>query len=244
MPNSVSVRLKLLWLFLFTMVSMGCSSLETRELKPVAVAQDCTSKNSNWPPESWCNSTQPFGQACSGSQGPIKANTLQAFTDPTIPPASGWGDNYDKGTQPLACPWWVSTFSRAYVKFDVVSVVLPGPAQSIEGASLVWKTKRLAGNSAKACLKFLYEATGIWQRGNTPANLLFDNLDATAVNAGFYGVAAQAQKWFAHPEQNFGLMIEPSRASTQQYSDSECIDSLQDLRLTVKYRVNAIQWPQ
>ncbi len=46
------------------------------------------------------------------------------------------------------------------------------------------------------------------------------------------------------PSRTFGLMIEPSRASTQQYSDSECVESLEDLSLTVKYRVNPIKWPQ
>ena len=58
----------------------------------------------------------------------------------------------------------------------------------------------------------------------------------TAASGCFYGVVAQVKKWFANPDTNFGFMIEPSRATTKAKSNSDCLDSLEDLRLVVKYR--------
>ena len=216
----------------------GCSSdTVTLQLQPVELAQDCTSAH-HWADQAWCNSLPSAGLACAG----VKANTLKKWTDKTVPPMSGWADNYDNGTQPFACPWWVSTFSRAYVKFDPVHVVLPGTAQSIASAALVWNTKRVEGESLEesastACIKYLFEANGPWDRGKTPTTLLTNNLDTVAENAGFIGVVGSVQKWFTNPDQNFGLVIEPARNFTAQYSDARCLDSLENLHLSVKYRL-------
>lgn len=216
--------------------------VETKILKPILVDQDCTSRN-HMSDETWCTGLAPYGATCDGPEGPIKANSIKVLPSPTTAPISGWGDRYDKGSGPLKCPWFVSTFSRAYVKFDVKHVVTSGTVEGIDFASLSWKTKRLHGKQSNACSKYLYEATAMWERGKTPTTLLVSNLDAFAVNAGYYGVVKQVQKWFDHPEQNWGFIIEPSRNFTEQYSDSQCLESLEDLKLTVKYRVKQAQWP-
>ena len=216
--------------------------LETKVLKPVLVDQDCTSRD-HASDEAWCIGLPEYGKACEGPEGAIAANSIRMLSSPTTAPLSGWGDRYDPGSGPLKCPWFVSTFSRAYVKFDVQHVVTSGPVERIEFASLSWKTKRLHGKQSSACSKYLYEATGMWDRGKTPIVLLVNNLDAFAVHAGYYGVVKQVQKWFDHPEQNWGFVIEPSRNFTEQYSDSRCLESLEDLQLTVKYRVKQTQWP-
>jgi hypothetical protein len=215
--------------------------VETKMLKPLLVDQDCTSRDYS-SDAAWCISLPQYGKACEGPEGAIAANSIKMLS-PTTAPMSGWGDRYDKGSGPLKCPWFVSTFSRAYVKFDVQHVVTSGPVERIEFASLSWKTKRVQGKQSSACSKYLYEATGLWERGKTPSVLLVSNLDAFAVHAGYYGVVKQVQKWFEHPEQNWGFVIEPSRNFTEQYSDSKCLESLEDLKLTVKYRVKQTQWP-
>jgi hypothetical protein len=130
------------------------------------------------------------------------------------------------------------------VKFDVKHVVTNGTIEGIDYAALSWKTKRLAGAQPKACIKNLYEATGMWDRGKTPTELLATNLDTAGVNAGYFGVVKQVKKWFEFPDQNRGLIIEPSRNFTVQYSDSKCLESLEDLKLTVKYRVKPMPWPR
>ena len=84
----------------------------------------------------------------------------------------------------------------------------------------------------------------MWERGKTPTLLMVNNLDSFAVKAGYYGAVKQVQKWFANPDQNWGFMIEPSRNFTAQYSDSKCQESLEDMKLTVKYRVKQMPWPQ
>jgi len=242
MPDSASFNMKILFPLLIAIVSVRCSSVETKVLKPIVVTQDCTS-NDHLSNETWCLGLNPYSGTCHGTQGPLPADSIKLLANPSVPPVSGWSDDYDKGSGPLACPWWVSTFSRAYVKFDVKKVVISGTVEGIEFAALSWKTKRIKGNSSNACMKYLYEATGMWERGKTPVKLLVDNLDTTAVNAGYIGVVESVKKWFANPEQNWGFMIEPSRASTQQYSDSECLESLENLSLTVKYRVKKMKWP-
>jgi hypothetical protein len=220
----------------------GFSIVETKVLTPELVDQDCTSRD-HMANEVWCNGVQPYGTGCQGPGGVIKANSIKVLSSPTIAPLSGWGGRYDKGSGSFKCPWFVSTFSRAYVKFDVKHVVTSGTVEAIEFASLSWKTKRIEGNQASACIKYLHEATGLWDRGKTPTILLFSNLDTFAVKAGYFGVVKQVQKWFDHPEQNWGFMIEPSQNFNEQYSSSKCLESLEDLRLTVKYRVKPTQWP-
>src|SRR5437867_5454013 len=91
------------------------TTVETKVLKPVLVNEDCTTKD-HMSNESWCTGLHPYGQACEGPEGPITANSIKKLSSPTVAPIGGWSDRYDKGTAPLACPWWVSGFSRAYVK--------------------------------------------------------------------------------------------------------------------------------
>lgn len=241
MSYSVSIKKQLALLLLVVFVSVGCSQVETVTIKPASVAQDCTSKHHD-SSEAWCISLPSSGLACEGPEGGVAANSLKVFTDPLTPPQSGWGDSYDSGTGPLACPWWVSTFSRAYVKFNLNNIVLSGQAVGIDYASLSWTTHRIHGGSSNACIKYIYEAGGPWSLGNTPT-LLFNNLDTTAVNAGFIGVVDSAKKWWANPDVNWGFIIEPSRNYTEQYSDSECLEALENLSMTVKFRVNPIKWP-
>jgi len=220
--------------------------VETKVLRPVVVTQDCTTRD-HMSGEYWCKGNlQPYGKACTGSEGSIGSNSIKMLSSPTLAPVVGWYDRYNKGSGPLKCPWFVSGFSRAYVKFDVKHVVPSGGGviEGVEYAALSWKTKRLTGTQPKACIKYLYEATGMWDRGKTPAVLMVSNLDSFAVKAGYYGAVKPVQKWFANPDQNWGFMIEPSRNSTVQYSDSKCEESMEDLKLTVKYRVKQIQWPQ
>jgi hypothetical protein len=113
----------------------------------------------------------------------------------------------------------------------------PGEVESIVFGALTWKTKRLVGDSSNACIKYLYEATGTWKIGETPAILLYDNLDTNAKSVGYYGVAKQVKMWVENPDTNFGFIIEPSRTPrTVDKSNSECLESLEDLRLVVKYR--------
>jgi hypothetical protein len=126
----------------------------------------------------------------------------------------------------------------------VKHVVTAGTIERIDYAALSWKTKRLQGKQSNACIKYLYEATGMWDQGKTPTILLASNLDTFAVNAGYYGAVKQVTKWFANPDQNWGFIIEPSRNFTEQYSSSKCLESLEDLKLTVKYRVRQTQWPK
>ena len=219
------------------------TSVETKVLKPVVVNQDCTTRD-HMSNETWCTGLHPYGKACEGPEGPITANSIKKLSSPSVGPISGWSDRYNKGTPPFACPWWVSGFSRAYVKFDVKQVVTSGTIEGIEYAALSWKTKRLQGKQSNACSKYLYEVTGMWDRGKSPAILLASNLDTAAVNGGYFGAVKQAAKWFANPAQNWGFVIEPSRNFTEQYSSSKCLESLEDLKLTVKYRVKQMQWPK
>src|SRR5262249_10971229 len=204
MSNSVPLKTKTALLLLTAVVSLGFMSgetkvekpmtvqswstkagsgtvLETKVLKPVLVDQDCTSRD-HASDEAWCIGLPEYGKACEGPEGAIAANSIKMLSSPTTAPLSGWGDRYDPGSGPLKCPWFVSTFSRAYVKFDVQHVVTSGPVERIEFASLSWKTKRLHGKQSSACSKYLYEATGLWDRGKTPTVLLVSNLDAFAVN--------------------------------------------------------------
>lgn len=219
--------------------------VETKVLKPVVVTQDCTNRD-HMANETWCNGLQPYGKSCTGPEGTIGANSIKMLSSPTLAPVVGWYDRYNKGSGLFKCPWFVSGFSRAYVKFDVKHVVPSGGGtiEGVEYAALSWKTKRLTGTQPKACIKSLYEATGMWDRGKTPAVLMVSNLDSFAVKAGYYGAVKQVQKWFANHDQNWGFMIEPSRNFTVQYSDSKCQESLEDLKLTVRYRVKQTQWPQ
>jgi len=225
---------------LSVLVLVGCANTSTVHLEPALVAQHCTSKH-NEASDSYCVDINIFGSACTGSQGVIPANTLKEFTSPFPSPVVGWGDANDPGTEPFPCWKWVSTFSRGYVRFDLTKLL--GPVESIESAAVSWKTKRLKGGSSKSCAKALYEATGPWKRGATPVTLLYDNLDTTAVSDGYYGVTKQVVNWWTHPNENYGLVFEPSRAKTVEKSDSACIDSLENLRLTVKYRQKEVKWP-
>src|SRR6266568_4542550 len=190
MPSSTPFKIGIALSFLIAVVSLGSNSVETRGLKsvveptgststgfntsfetkvlkPVLVDQDCTTRD-HMSDDGWCNGLEPYGRACQGPEGPIAANSIKKLSSPAGAPTSGWLDRYDKGTKPLACPWWVSGFSRAYVKFDVKHVVTSGTIERIEYAALSWKTKRLEGKQSKACIKYLYEATGMWDRGKTP----------------------------------------------------------------------------
>jgi hypothetical protein len=235
--------LAILLLILMSLALAGCAGLVTAELEPVAVAQDCTSDHdyntfSCGVPACY----QPnYGLGCDGIYGPVQANSIKTFNAPADSTIVGWSDYYDDGTQPCPCWNWNSTYSRGYVRFDLTKLV--GPIDKIEYAALSWKTNRLQGGSAKACVKKLYEATGLWQQGATPATLLYDNLDTAAVSAGYVGVVEQAKHWLAKPDENFGLMLEPIRASTVAESNSSCLDALDDLRLVVKYRQKPIKWP-
>ena len=220
--------------------------VETKVLRPVVVTQDCTIRD-HMSGEYWCKGNlQPYGKSCTSPDGPIGSNSIKMLSSPTLAPVVGWYDRYDKGSGPLKCPWFVSGFSRAYVKFDVKNVVPSGGGaiEGVEYAALSWKTKRLTGTQPKACIKYLYEATGMWDRGKTPSVLMVSNLDSFAVKAGYFGAVKQVQKWFANPDQNWGFMIEPSRNFTAQYSNAKCQESLEDLKLTVRYRVKQMQWPQ
>lgn len=238
--------MKIVLLFLIGIASVGCSVITT-ELKPVTIAQDCTSDHDE--ASTACGfpcGLATYGLGCpankhDGNKHAVKANSLEIFTSASVPPVVGWGDVYDDGTEPCPCWEWVSTFSRGYVRFDLNTLV--GPVEKIVSAALLWKTKRLEGGSSKSCVKYLYEATGPWERGKTPAVLLFDNLDTTAIGAGYYGVANQVEKWLANPNGNYGFMFVPSRASTVKKSNSDCTDSLDDLRLVVKYRQKDVKWP-
>lgn len=83
-----------------------------------------------------------------------------------------------------------------------------------------------------------------FSRAYVKFDVKFSNLDTTAVNGGYYGVVKQVTKWFANAEQNWGFIIEPSRNFTEPYSNSKCLESLEDLKLTVKCRVKPSQWPK
>jgi hypothetical protein len=262
MRTSTSVKIGFPFLVLIGIVSFGSgsvetqvgplgptnpaftTSVETKILKPSVINQDCTIAD-HMSQEKWCNGLHPYGRACEGPEGPIAGKTIKKLSSSTIAPMSGWSDRYDNGTNPFPCRWFVSGFSRAYVKFDVKHVVTSGTVEGIEYAALSWKTKRLQGNQSGACSKFLYEATGLWdwKEGKAPTIPLFNNLDTTAINGGYYGVVKSVSKWFSNPDQNWGFVIEPSRNYTEQYSNSKCLESLEDLKLTVKYRVKQMQWP-
>ncbi|MGR9101294.1 MAG: hypothetical protein ACU826_12075 [Gammaproteobacteria bacterium] len=239
-PAFVKIRSILLVVTIFA--SVGCSNVVTVHLDPVVTAQDCTSDNNSATTACFtpCGIAK-FGLACSASKGVVAADSLKKFTNPVLPPVIGWGDSYDDGTAPCPCWEWVSTFSRGYALFDLTKLV--GPVESIESASLSWKTKRLKGNSSNSCVKSLYEATGPWKRGSTPTKLLYQNLDTTAIKGGYYGMTKQAMNWWKNPDENFGLMFEPSRANTVAESNSDCTESLEGLSLTVKYRQKSVKWP-
>ncbi len=218
----------------------GCGHM-TSTLKPVEVAQDCTSA-SDQSGKIYCLDLAAMGAACDADGAAVAANTLEKFSPPFPAPYAGWDDAYDPGTEPAPCWEWVSTFSRAYVRFDLSKLL---DATEIYSAALTWKTKRIKGGpSGSSCIKSLYEATGPWKRGNTPSVLLFDNLDTVAVKAGYFGVVDQAKKWFAEPQKNFGFMFVPKRAHTAEKSNDECVDALQDLRLVVKWHQESPKWPK
>jgi hypothetical protein len=265
MPTSTPFKIKIALFFLIALVSLAGTSVETKApravpapswststdvgttvetkyLKPVVVTQDCTTRE-HWSDEIWCTGLSHAGGACDGAEGALPANSIKILSNPTLAPVCGWYDRSDAGSGTLKCPWFISKFSRVYVKFDVKHVVTSGPVEKIDYAALSWKTKRLVGTQSQACIKFLWEATSMWVRGKTSVILVASNLDTTAAKAGYVGVAKQVQKWFTFPDQNMGFVIEPSHNFNEQYSDSKCLESLEDLRLTVKYRVKPIQWP-
>jgi hypothetical protein len=244
MPGSSLTRRRaaLLLCALFGLfVVVGCSGTRTTELRPEVVAQDCTSE-SDGSSAIYCIGLETMGAACLGYGGEIvPANSLK-FLSPPIEavPLGGWADGYSPGSGILPCSEWVSTYSRAYVRFDLFQ--LAGPVERVDFAALKWTTTRVEGFSyepAKACIKGLYEATGPWQRGKTPEVLLYANLDTAAVNAGYFGVVELVKKWIAHPEQNYGFVIEPARADTMEESNWDCLDALHDLTLVVTYRSTA-----
>lgn len=240
-PESVDVAsIKvLLLIIIFIVFFYSCTKMETTTFTPVEVAQDCTSDNDH-SDAVYCSFAK-MGLGCSAETGAVYANSLQKFNKPYPAPFIGWGDSYEPGTAPFPCWEWVSTFSRGYLKFDVG--ILTDPEQ-IVSASLNWTTKReRGGTQGKACLKNLYEATGPWERGKTPGVILVNNLDTTAVQGGYYGVVDQVKKWSKHPDQNFGFMIEPSRTKTVAKSNSDCIDSLRDVKLVVKWKWKLLEWP-
>ena len=126
---------------------------------------------------------------------------------------------------------------------DTAAIKGGGKTQDVASAILAWETKRMEGNQEEACIKNLHIATGPWVINQTPTSLVVDNLDLKAPKIGFVAVIQQAKNWLANPAQNFGFVIEPSRASTASYSDAKCIDALQNLRLIIRYRIQTIKWP-
>lgn len=237
--SSKHASINVLLLVFLTVFSFSCTKTETTTFRPSDVAQDCTSDNDH-SDAVYC-SLASMGLACSAESGVVPANSLKKFSKPFPAPFVGWGDSYDPGTQPFPCWEWVSTYSRGYIKFNVGTLI---DLEEITSASLSWTTKRVKGGTQdKACLKNLYEATGPWVRGNTPAIPLVNNLDTTAVHGGYYGVVNQVKKWIKNPDQNFGFMIEPSRLNTVAESNSDCIDSLQDIKLVVKWKQKVVKWP-
>ncbi len=218
----------------------SCANVVTVHLEPAAIAQDCTSDGDEEDFACFgapCG-TPPLIRVCAANEGIVPADSLQQVT---AAPVVGWADTYDDGTDPCPCWAWASTFSRGYVRFNLGGLL--GPVESIESAALTWKTKELDGASPTSCVKRLYEATGPWKWGATPVSLLFDNLQTTAASGGYYGVLAQAKKWWAAPGENYGFVFEPARAETVAKSDSTCRDSLEGLRLMVKYRKGTTPWP-
>ena len=151
------------------------------------------------------------------------------------------GDNNDNGTEPCPCWEWVSTYTRSHVRFEIPYLV------NFDGftyASLSWDQTQTEGNSNQSCLKSLYEATGPWKHGATPRQLIYDDLDIKAANGGYVGLIDLVSKWYAHPQQNYGLIFVPSRESIVSKSTSECVDTLTNLRLVLKYKTNAPNFPQ
>jgi hypothetical protein len=254
MRYSVSSKIPIPSLLPLAVILLGCGPTVELVLSPAEVAQDCTSAH-HFPGEAWCDVQK--GLACrTGAESVagaavdvVTADELKMFTDKAIAPASGWSDDYDPGSQPMACPWWISNFSLAYVKFDIkqgadtAAIKGGGKTQDVASAFLAWETKRIKGNQEEACIKNLHIATGPWVINQTPTALVVDNLDLKAPKIGFVGVTPQAKNWLANPAQNFGFVIEPSRASTASYSDAKCMEALQNLRLIIRYRIQTIKWP-
>jgi len=234
----------LLLLVMALMVGGCAKDLITLHLSPDILAQDCTKDEDR---NLWtcgtpsCTGMPKFFTGCNSSIG----NLPEKSTDPSNPLVVGWFDRYDPGTEPCPCWEWVSHFQRGFVRFNLSNLQLQGNAyvESIESAALSWKTKKIEGDSSKACIKALYEATGPWKKGKTPVKLLFNDLDTKAKNGGYYGVTKQVKRWWEHPNENYGLMFWPSRAKTVDKSNSRCEDSLKDIRLTVKYRKKDVKWP-
>lgn len=224
-------------------VGLGaCSNVVTQNVEPSEIAQDCTSDDDDNDDNINCTDPNKFPTICEVSGGDsITPNSLMQLTNP---PVVGWGDAYHPGSGPFPCWAWVSTFSRGYVRFNLNNLI--GPVESIEGAALTWKTKKLDGaSSTSSCVKALYAATGPWKwsKGGPPGTLLYDNLATTAAGAGYYPVGEQVKKWWATPAANYGFFLVPTRASTVAKSNSRCLESLEDLRLTVKYRQKKVPWP-
>ncbi len=242
MIHTASARFLRLSLLLIGLVSAGCSGLETKTLTPINLAQECQADDGR-NNDIYCLDLEQFGTACTSSQGAIARGDIESWTNPAIAPISGWGDAYDPGSGMYACWEWVSTYSNAYVKFNPNSVVLPGTNQSVNYAVLKWKTHRVQGTPAVSCIKYLYAATEYWHEGMDPGNLLFADLETNAVNGGTYVVTETVNKWFQNPSQNWGFVFVSSRAWTEHNSNSECLDALEELSLTVRYRFDKTQFP-
>jgi len=230
----------LLLLVMALMVGGCAKDLITVKVSPDILAQDCTRDEDR---NLWtcgtpsCIGLPTLGGGCNSSIG----NLPEKSTNPSDPLVVGWQDRYDSGTKPCPCWEWVSGFQRGFVRFNLINVGLS--VESIEFAALSWKTKKIEGDSSKACAKALYEVTGPWKKGKTPVKLLFNDLDTKAKNGGYFGVTKQVKRWWEHPNENYGLMFWPARAKTVDKSNSSCEDSLKDLHLTIKYRKKDEKWP-
>lgn len=203
-------------------------------ITPSRTAQDCRSQ-SDWSTAGYCGSGHIPAGACRVGLGPGQILDLKDES-----PQVGFSHRNNPGTPPLLCWAWVSTVSRAYVNFDVASLL----GREIAQAKLVWDpvserneagaTSSLRADSAPYCVKRLFEATAPWKAVETPGSLISDKLDTVQAGNGVV-VTEVVKKWVQAGGGQFGLFFAAGDESPHPKNNKTCATTLHKLRLEVTY---------
>jgi hypothetical protein len=217
----------------FLCLLSACGGLKTYHvvLSPAQTAQDCKS-NSGISGDWWCKGVKKtFGEACDTAEsGVIGSGKLLNLKGK--PPVVGFFHRYDSGTDPAPCWEYVNAVSRAYVSFQPTVI---NKIEKVVVAKLTWDPLKHGGsNQPPYCFKKLYEATGPWEAGNTPGNLITDELDQPQVAKSIF-VTEVVQKWAKAGWNKFGFFFTATNESMSNKNNKGCETTLNSLQLEVTY---------
>ena len=195
-------------------------------------AQDCKSR-SDWSTAGYCGSGHVPPGTCRTGLRPDQILDLK-----TEAPQVGFFHQSNPGTPPLSCWAWVSTVSRAYVNFDIATLL----GKDISQAKLAWdptserkeEGARVASSSPAHCVKRLFEATAPWKALDTRGTLVSDELDIPRLANGVV-ITEIVKKWIQAGGGQFGLFFTATDEALHPKATKLCETTLNKLRLEVTY---------